>query len=87
MKALRTGYIQRETERAILIEVSTGDMRGTLRGVWLPKSQVEIYHREDGRITDYVILIPGWLDRRNSLGADDLQWLGIDLEEYTTSIA
>jgi len=82
MKAIRTGYIQHETKKAILIEVNSGDMRGTLNDVWLPKSQIEIHRKEIDGIIDYVIIVPEWLNRKNNLGADDVQWLGIDLAEY-----
>lgn len=43
--------VQRETEKALLIEVVTG--RGDHRQVWFPKSQI----RQEGK----VVWMPGWL--------------------------
>lgn len=53
-------YLHSETERAVLVS-EDGDAGNS---VWLPKSQIEVDHDEDGFV---LVTIPEWLARKKDL--------------------
>lgn len=75
-KAMRyfCGTIERESEKAVLVSyisyvsVSNPDVMETST-VWLPKSQIEVYHHFVDTDGSYVWKVPAWLTAKNNLPA------------------
>lgn len=66
------GTIERETEKAVLVEycyyVDVLDPdREYLDKVWLPKSQIEVYHQFESGDRATIWAIPAWLAKKNNL--------------------
>ena len=75
-KAMRyfIGTIERETEKAVLVEycyyVNMMDPdKEYLTTVWLPKSQIEVYHQFESGDKATIWKVPLWLMNKNHLPA------------------
>ena len=66
------GTIKRETERAVLVnyiyatDIMNPDKEYTT-DVWLPKSQIDVYHQFEGGDEATVWKVPLWLCNKNNL--------------------
>ena len=79
-KAMRyfVGTIERETEKAVLVEyVYHVDVKDPdkeyLTTVWLPKSQIEVYHQFTSGDEATIWKVPLWLMKKNNLPAGTKQ--------------
>ena len=66
------GTIERETEKAVLVNYiyATDTMnhdKEYTKDVWLPKSQIEVYHQFESGDRATIWAIPAWLAKKNNL--------------------